>query len=205
MDRLDGQREMEREISSLDGRRQTLLLHACCGPCSSAVLERLLSAFDVTVFYYNPNIEPEEEYAKRLDTLKTLLTHEQAPLLTGAYDPERFHAAARGYEDAPEGGARCEKCFELRLSETAKTAAERGFEYFTTTLSISPHKNARMLNDIGARLAKEYGVRYLYADFKKKDGYKRSIELSKQFDLYRQSDCGCVYSRKSEHFLKKDW
>lgn len=197
MDIIDGQREMEREIAQLGGRMPFLLLHACCGPCSSAVLERLMGAFQVTVFYYNPNIEPEEEYGKRLDTLKTLLTFEKARLIEGAYEPQKFRAAAKGFEDAPEGGARCEKCFALRLEETAKTAAEQGFEYFTTTLSISPHKNARLLNEIGARLGESYGVRYLYADFKKKDGYKRSIELSKRFDLYRQDDCGCVYSRRA--------
>ena len=197
MDVYDGQREMEREIASLGGGRPTLLLHACCGPCSSAVLERLFGAFDVTVFYYNPNIEPIEEYGRRLDALKRLLTFEPAPLIEGAYTPSAFHDAARGLENAPEGGARCEKCFTLRLSETARTAAERGFAYFTTTLSISPHKDARLLNAIGARLADQYGVRYLTADFKKRDGYKRSIELSKQFALYRQSDCGCVYARRA--------
>lgn len=197
MEKLDGQREMEREIVSLGGRRPSLLLHACCGPCSSAVLERVLCAFDTTVFYYNPNIEPKAEYDKRLSTLKTLLTFERAPLIEGAYEPERFHAAARGLEGAPEGGARCETCFELRLKETAKAAADGGYEYFTTTLSVSPHKNARLINEIGARLGAVYGVRYLYADFKKKDGYKRSIALSAQYGLYRQSDCGCVYSRRA--------
>ncbi len=194
---MDGQRDMEREIASLKGERPPLLLHACCGPCSSAVLERLLGAFEVTVFYYNPNIEPEEEYLKRLDTLKTLLTFERAPLIEGEYEPSVFHAAAHGLESAPEGGARCEKCFETRLRRTAETAAARGFTYFTTTLSVSPHKDAALLNEIGARMADEYGVRYLCADFKKKDGYKRSIELSKQFSLYRQRDCGCVYSRRA--------
>ena len=180
MEKMNYQREMEEEIARLEGRKPTLLLHACCGPCSSAVLERLLGAFAVTVFYFNPNIEPEAEYVKRLDTLKSLLTFSPAPLIEGEYAPARFREAARGYESAPEGGARCEKCFEMRLSETARTAREQGFEYFTTTLSISPHKNAALLNAIGSRLAGEYDVRYLCADFKKKGGYQRSIELSRQ-------------------------
>ena len=181
------------------GRRPLLALHSCCAPCSSAVLERLHSAFELAVFYYNPNISPEAEFRLRCDEQKRLV--ERMPLsgdvrvVEGEYDPERFYARVRGLEDAPEGGDRCTLCFEMRLRKTAEFARGIGAEYFTTTLSISPLKDAQRLNAIGAQLAEEYGLKYLHSDFKKKDGYRRSIELSAQYALYRQDFCGCVFSR----------
>ena len=191
------QTEMEEEIQRLDGRRPTLLLHSCCGPCSSAVLERLTEHFRVTVLYYNPNIEPEEEYRHRLAEQERLLS--QLPgnveLLPCAYDHAAFAAFAEGMADCPEGGERCLACFALRLKETARQAKAHGFEYFTTTLSVSPHKNADNVNRAGEAAGREEGVKYLMADFKKKNGYLRSLQLSKEYDLYRQDYCGCQYSR----------
>jgi hypothetical protein len=188
---------MELEIDRTgDGKR--LLLHSCCAPCSSSVLERLAQHFEVTVFYYNPNIFPESEYRMRVEEQKRLLS--QLPttyplhFLEGAYEPERFYEWAAPLAEEPEGGKRCFLCYEMRLREAAEAAKEQGFDYFTTTLSVSPLKNADKLNEIGQRLEQEYGVRYLVSDFKKKDGYKRSIELSKEYDLYRQNFCGCIYS-----------
>ena len=184
------------------GLRPKLLLHACCAPCSSYVLEALSGNFELTVFYFNPNISPEEEYRKRADELERLIGAMPLPhpvtFLRGEYEPERFREAARGLEDAPEGGERCTRCFTLRLREAAQEAVRHGCAYFTTTLSISPLKDARRLNAIGEALAGEYGVKYLPSDFKKKDGYKRSIALSREYGLYRQNYCGCVYSRRAQ-------
>ena len=188
-------REMEAVIASLEGRRPTLLLHSCCGPCTSAVLEMVTPCFDTTVFFYNPNILPAEEFEKRLYWLRVLL--DRAPFARGVElmvpdrDEPAFWAAARGLEAEPEGGARCTECFELRLSRTARAAKEGGFEFFATTLTVSPHKNAPLINAIGARLGQELGVRWLPSDFKKKDGYRRSIQLSAEYGLYRQAWCGC--------------
>jgi hypothetical protein len=188
-------REMEAVIASLEGRRPTLLLHSCCGPCTSAVLEMVTPYFDTTVFFYNPNILPAEEFEKRLYWLRVLL--DRAPFAEGVElmvpdrDEPAFWAAARGLEAEPEGGARCTECFELRLSRTARAAKEGGFEFFATTLTVSPHKNAPLINAIGARLGQELGVRWLPSDFKKKDGYRRSIQLSAEYGLYRQAWCGC--------------
>lgn len=188
----------EREIKRNEGRLPRLLLHSCCAPCSSAVLEYLSPHFDITLFYYNPNITPAEEYRKRVAELHRLVEAADYPnpvrIVEGRYDSGEFFAIARGLEDLPEGGERCAKCYRLRLEETAKVAAEGGFEYFTTTLSVSPYKNAQKLNAIGAELSAEYGVKYLLSDFKKKDGYRRSIELSAQYGLYRQNYCGCEFS-----------
>ena len=191
------QKEMEEEIQRLGGSRPTLLLHSCCGPCSSAVLERLREHFAVTLLYYNPNIEPEEEYLHRLSEQKRLLSLQpmEIPLLPCPYDHDAFAAFARELADAPEGGERCMACFALRLNYTARVAKERGFAYFTTTLSVSPHKNAEALNRIGRAAGEAHGVRYLTADFKKKDGYLRSLQLSKEYGLYRQDYCGCLYSK----------
>lgn len=176
----------------------TLLLHSCCAPCSSYVLESLSEYFRVTVFYYNPNIYPDEEYEKRVKEQECFIECFPAknPIRfeEGKFDKERFYETARGLEDAPEGGERCFRCYELRLREAAAKAKERGMDYFTTTLSVSPRKNAAKLNEIGLSLAAEYGVRYLVSDFKKKDGYKRSILLSREYGLYRQDYCGCVFS-----------
>lgn len=198
MNPINYQREMEAEIARLQGRRPTLLLHSCCGPCSSAVLERLTTHFAVTLLYYNPNIEPEAEYRHRLAEQERLLSllPETVPLLPCPYDHAAFSAFAEGMADAPEGGPRCLKCFALRLSYTAREAAARGFSYFTTTLSVSPHKNAEALNRIGQAAGREAGVKYLMADFKKKNGYLRSLELSREFSLYRQDYCGCLYSKR---------
>lgn len=182
------------------GRVPSLLLHSCCAPCSSYCLEYLSEYFSVTVYYYNPNIYPPEEYTKRVEEQQRLI--EELPVrypvsfLEGAYDTERFYVMAKGLEEVPEGGERCFLCYELRLRETAEVAAARGFDYFTTTLSISPLKNAEKLNEIGDRLGAEYGVAYLNSDFKKKNGYKRSVELSQQYGMYRQYYCGCVYSKR---------
>ncbi|MBR3396258.1 MAG: epoxyqueuosine reductase QueH [Lachnospiraceae bacterium] len=181
------------------GLRPKLLLHACCAPCSSYVLEALSGNFELTVFYFNPNISPEEEYRKRAAELKRLTgcmdEAEGIRLIVGEYSVELFAEAVKGLENEPEGGSRCEACFRLRLGETARVAAENGFDYFTTTLTISPHKNAPLLNEIGYGLAREYGVQWFPSDFKKKGGFKRSIELSEKYGLYRQDYCGCIYSK----------
>lgn len=182
------------------GRVPTLLLHACCAPCASYVLEYLSDYFAVTVWFYNPNIAPEAEYRFREAELVRLVNEmpQKHPIsvLNAPYDPERFTAAADGLEQAPEGGARCRACFALRLNAAAAYAAGHGFDYVGTTLSISPLKNAALLNEIGAAAAEAHGVSWLYADFKKREGYKRSCELSRQYGLYRQDYCGCIYSKK---------
>ena len=192
---------MEEEIGRLHrlGIRPRLLLHVCCAPCSTACLEQLTAAFQVTCFYYNPNIEPEPEFERRFAELERLTREMPLPgspeVVRGEYDHERFAGIARGLEDVPEGGERCTRCYRLRLEETARKARDGGYDYFTTTLSVSPYKNADKLNTIGATLAEAYGVPYLFSDFKKHDGYLRSIRLSAEYDLYRQDYCGCVYSR----------
>lgn len=201
--KINYQAEMEAEIAALNGRRPTLLLHSCCGPCSSAVIERLAEHFRLTLYYYNPNIEPEAEYRRRLAEQERLLTLLPGglSLLPCEYDHDAFSAFAQAMADEPEGGKRCLSCFALRLGQTARAAKENGFEYFTTTLSVSPHKNAEALNAIGEGIARQLGVRYLTADFKKKNGYLRSLQLSKAFDLYRQDYCGCLYSKPKKELL----
>lgn len=194
------QAEMEKIISShkSKGETPTLFLHSCCAPCSSYVLESLSDFFKITVFYYNPNIYPDEEYYKRVLEQQKFI--EQFPaknpisFLEGDFDKDKFYKMAKGLEDLPEGGERCFKCYELRLRQSARIAKKLSMDYFTTTLSISPLKSAYKLNEIGSSLAKEYGVRYLPSDFKKKNGYKRSVELSNEYGIYRQNYCGCVYS-----------
>ena len=177
----------------------SLLLHACCAPCSSACLEYLSGHFDITVFYFNPNISPQSEFEKRLAEEERLLSELPleggVKLIAGQYDYSRFLDISKGLEDCPEGGERCFRCYRLRLEETARLAKERGFDYFCTTLTISPLKNAEKLNEIGYETAEKYGVAWLPSDFKKKEGYKRSIELSHQYNLYRQDFCGCAFSR----------
>ena len=196
--KVNYQKELERILKELEteGRVPTLLIHSCCAPCSSYVLEYLSQYFKITVFYYNPNIYPESEYTKRILEQQKLIRDMNlkypVSFLAGRYEKEKFYAMAEGMEDLREGGARCMKCYELRLSEAARQAAAGGFDYFTTTLSISPMKNAQKLNEIGARLGREYGVEYLVSDFKKKNGYKRSIELSKEYGLYRQLHSGTL-------------
>ena len=181
-------------------RRPSLLLHACCAPCSSYVLEYLAPLFEITLFFYNPNISPAEEHQMRENELRRLVSEmglsERVKILVGNYEPERFEALAKDRETLPEGGARCYDCYRLRLSESARVAAEGGFDYFTTTLSISPHKNADWLNEIGNEEAKAHETKFLPLDFKKKNGYRRSCELSAEYGLYRQNYCGCTYSKR---------
>lgn len=194
------QRELERILCKVqeEERVPTLLLHSCCAPCSSYVLEYLSNYFEITVFYYNPNIFPESEYTKRILEQQTLIgqmeTKYPVSFAAGCYDRDRFYEIAKGLELEKEGGERCRKCYELRLREAASMAAAGGFDYFTTTLSISPMKNAARLNEIGLSLEEEYPVKYLVSDFKKKNGYKRSVELSREYGLYRQDYCGCEFS-----------
>ncbi len=178
----------------------TLLLHSCCAPCSSYVIEYLSDVFKITVLYYNPNISPSEEYEKRASEqqrfIRNFNTKNKVDYIEGDYDSYSFEKLCEGMEGEAEGGERCRRCFELRLEKTAQTAKNMGFDYFTTTLSVSPYKNASTLNEIGARLSEKYNIKYLVSDFKKNDGYKRSIELSKKHNLYRQDYCGCKYSKK---------
>ena len=187
--------------------RKSLLLHACCAPCSSYVLEYLSQYFDITLFFFNPNISPEEEYRFREEELSRLIGEMPLPssvkLMSGRYDPEEFYSMAKGKEELDEGGARCFDCYKLRLRESARIAKENGFDFFCTTLSISPYKNAEWLNSIGKELADEYGVEYLFSDFKKKSGYKRSCELSDIYSLYRQDYCGCEFSQRSAQKRKE--
>lgn len=207
---MNYQKELEKQIEEFEkeGRVPTLLLHSCCAPCSSYVLEYLSKHFHITVFYYNPNIYPEEEYEKRVheqqDLIRAMPAEYPVSFQSGVYDKERFYEMSKGMEDLKEGGARCFKCYALRLEEAAKAASEGGFDYFTTTLSISPLKNAKKLNEIGTSIAKKYGIRYLTSDFKKKNGYQRSVELSKVYGLYRQDYCGCEFSYRERELYKHD-
>lgn len=214
LDKLIGQIEK----ATLDGGQPPrLFLHSCCAPCSSYCLEYLRKYFRITVFYYNPNISMEPEYRKRVEEQKRLIEAYNVQLETnkemqgyvidiveGDYEPQEFYSIAKGLEQCPEGGERCFLCYELRLQKTAELAKEYGFDYFATTLTISPLKNAQKLNEIGERLALEYDVRWLVSDFKKKNGYKRSIELSAEYDLYRQDYCGCIYSKQERERQKQE-
>ena len=183
-------------------RVPSLLLHSCCAPCSSYCLEYLSQYFKITVFYYNPNIAPEGEFQKRLAEQRRLIAHQPAvhpvQLIAGDYEPAAFAAVAKGYEDCPEGGARCMRCYRQRLEKTAVLAKEMGFDYFCTTLSISPLKDAQKINAIGQSVGEQYGVAWLPSDFKKQERYKRSIALSREYGLYRQNFCGCVYSKQEK-------
>ena len=204
------QRLLDQTILQLQeqGRVPRLLLHACCAPCSSYVLEYLSAYFLITVFYYNPNIYPDEEYNKRVAEQKAFIERFPAKhpisFVEGDFDKESIYEVTKGLEKEPEGGKRCQQCFRLRLEETAKLAKAMQMDYFTTTLSISPMKNAQMLNEIGGALAKDYGISYLYSDFKKREGYKRSVELSKEYGMYRQDYCGCVFSYRSRQQEKEE-
>ena len=192
--------EYDRAVTALGGERPRLLLHSCCGPCSSSVLETLLPHFDVTVFFYNPNIMPEEEFQKRLYWQREVISRMGygVELIAPEYDPAPFYAASRGLEREPENGARCTECFRLRLTETAKAAAAGGFDWFCTTLTVSPHKDPERINAIGLVLAEEYGLRWLPSDFKKREGYKRSTVLCREHEIYRQAYCGCLWPREEE-------
>ena len=191
---------LEKTLKALqaEDKRPSLLLHSCCGPCSSYVMEYLAQYFDITIFYYNPNISPAAEFQFRAEEQQRLIREMDlgVSFLLGKYEPERFFALAKGHETEAEGGERCFRCYELRLREAAETAKSLGMDYFTTTLSISPLKNAEKLNEIGDRLSEEYGIAYLNSDFKKKNGYKRSVELSEEYGMYRQYYCGCVFSKR---------
>ncbi|MCD8012860.1 MAG: epoxyqueuosine reductase QueH [Lachnospiraceae bacterium] len=213
MNKRNYQRELEQTLRGLSANAgepaavreaPTLLLHSCCAPCSSYVLEYLSRYFRITVLYYNPNIYPEEEYFRRMEEQRRLIEEMGAKqvlpnpvsLIEGRFDSREFYEAVRGLEQIPEGGARCEACFRLRLGEAARAASDGGFDYFTTTLTISPLKNAQKLNEIGEALAGEYQIKWLPCDFKKRNGYKRSVELSAEYGLYRQDYCGCVFSKQ---------
>ena len=225
MNKVNYAKELEKKIDEFqkEGRIPSLLLHACCAPCSSYCLEYLRQFFDITVFYYNPNIMNEPEYRKRVEEEKRLIAEYNRQVETGNFEGMNSDASARkidiiegdyvvkdfldavkGLESCPEGGDRCTKCFELRLEESAKVAADKGFDFFTTTLTISPLKDADRLNRIGNEMAQKYNTHFLPSDFKKKEGYKRSIELSHKFDLYRQDFCGCEFSRLQRLAEKKD-
>ena len=199
MNKINDQKETDSVIESLNGTVHTLLLHSCCAPCSSYTLEYLSRYFSITVFYFNPNISPKAEFDKRFAEQKrlieTLPSENKISLICGDYNYDEFLNVARGYESVPEGGERCFRCYRMRLEKTAELAKQNGFDYFCTTLSISPLKNSQKINEIGFNVAEKYGVKWLPSDFKKREGYKRSIELSREYDLYRQNFCGCVFSK----------
>lgn len=210
MDRkVNYQKELDKTIDKItrEGVIPTLFLHSCCAPCSSYVLKYLSDYFKITIFYYNPNISPEDEYRERVREQIRLINEmpvkNKVEFMEGRYEPEVFYEMAKGMEDIPEGGERCFKCYELRLREAAVIAKDREFDYFTTTLSISPLKNAAKLNEIGLKLEEEYNIKYLLSDFKKKEGYKQSVELSKEYNLYRQNYCGCAFSKR-EALLREE-
>lgn len=208
MNKRNYQKELEKiiEENQKTGKVPRLFLHSCCAPCSSYVLEYLSPYFEITDFFYNPNISPKEEYEKRTRELQRLIEEmafiHKPKFVEGRYDPQEFFSMAKGLEEVPEGGERCFKCYRLRLEEAAKMAARGGYDYFTTTLTISPLKNAQKLNEIGEELEKIYHVKHLPSDFKKKNGYKRSTELSREYGLYRQDYCGCVFSKKERERQK---
>ncbi len=201
MIKVNYQKELEKTIKSFNGEKKRLLLHSCCAPCSSYVLEYLKDFFDITVLYYNPNIYPHEEFYKRSEEQKMLCEKMGGiEVFVLDADPGEFYDKVKGYENEKEGGERCFICYELRLRKAAEYAKKNGFDYFCTTLSISPLKNADKLNEIGVKIAEEYDIKYLLSDFKKKNGYKRSVELSNEYGLYRQNYCGCVFSKKTGDF-----
>lgn len=208
MNKINYQKELDSLIEKFTAEqvKPRLLLHVCCAPCSSYVLEYLSKYFYITAVFYNPNISTDEEYKHRAEELirfaKEKTFENPVHVIIEDYAPKQFYDMAEGFEDAPEGGARCFKCYELRLAKTAVMAKENDFDYFTTTLSISPLKNSDKLNEIGRKLEEKYGVKYLFSDFKKKNGYKRSIELSKEYNLYRQNFCGCEFSKKKSNGLQ---
>lgn len=206
--KTDYNKEMEKILEKIENENAcpTLLLHTCCAPCSTAVIKRLANYFKITVFYYNPNISPKEEYEKRKEEQKRFIKEsalENITLLDCDYENELFTQIAKGLEQEKEGGKRCPKCFKLRLEKTAKKAKEENFDYFGTSLTVSPYKNAEILNKIGKMLEEKYQVTFLPSDFKKKNGYKESIELSKKYHLYRQDYCGCIFSKEEREQQKK--
>ena len=204
MNKINYQLELDKIINKIEGENTTksLLLHSCCAPCSSYVLSYLNKYFNITFFYNNPNIKNKEEYLKRKQEQIRLISELPAinkiNILDADYKPEKFFEISKGLEDCREGGERCFKCYKLRLEATAKAAKENNFDYFCTTLTISPLKNAQKINEIGHMLGDEYQIPFLPSDFKKKEGFKKSIELSSQYNLYRQNYCGCIYSKPKE-------
>ena len=197
MEKVNYDKKTEEVINSLSGK-PTLLLHSCCAPCSTACLERLFPYFNITVFYFNPNITESKEYYIRLDEQKRFLQEvygDKVKLIEGRYLSREFFDMAEGLDKEPEGGKRCYKCYEMRLNETAITAKRENFDYFCTTLSVTPHINSEWINEIGNAIGEQYGVKFLPSDFKKQNGYKKSIDLSKEYNLYRQNYCGCIYSK----------
>ena len=196
---MNYQKELEKILDTLDKiNKPKLLLHACCGPCSSYVVEYLSKYFDITIYYYNPNIYPKEEYERRLDELKKFVNvfNNSVKVIEELYKEDDYNNAVNGLEHLGEKSIRCYKCYEFRMNKAAIYAKENNYDYFTTTLSISPHKNSMWINEIGEKLQNKCNIKYLFADFKKKEGYKRSLELSKKYNLYRQDYCGCKYSKK---------
>lgn len=202
MNKVNYQSELDKMIETItkEGRVPTLLMHSCCAPCSSYCISYLAEYFRITIFYYNPNISPEDEYRKRVQEqirlIQELPVKYPVSFAEGEYSPDLFYEMAEGMEEIPEGGKRCFSCYEMRQREAAYYAKEHGFDFFTTTLSVSPHKNAQKLNEIGLCLAEEYQIPYLVSDFKKKGGYLKSIEYSKEYHLYRQNYCGCEFSKR---------
>lgn len=199
VDKINYDKLMQEEISTFNGSKKTILLHSCCGPCSSACIERLRDNFDITVIYYNPNIEPLNEYLHRKSVQIDLLNKLHIKYIDADYDNDNFHKLTESLKDEPEGGKRCLVCYGMRLKYTAKKAKENNFDYFSTTLTISPHKNSDIINKIGKEIGDNVGIKFLYSDFKKRNGYLRSIELSKEYDLYRQNYCGCLYNKEREN------
>jgi len=204
-EKINYQKKLLDLVKNFNGNKPSLLLHSCCGPCSTEVIDFLKDYFKITVYYYNPNIEPEEEYLKRKkEQIRFIKEHnkkysDDIAFLECDYDNDTYKNKVAKIEQAREGGARCSGCFCLRLEKTAKKAKEEGFAYFGTTLTVSPHKNSGVINKIGEKLANEINIPYIYGDFKKNDGYKKSIEFSKEYDLYRQDYCGCLYGKKLQH------
>ena len=198
---MNYQLELDKILENIDG--QTLLLHSCCAPCSSYVISYLSNYFKITIFYYNPNISSLDEYKKRVHEqirlIGELKTKYPVKYILGDWENDLYEKTIKGLENEPERGRRCDKCFWLRLDKSAKLAKENNFDYFCTTLTVSPHKNSKIINEIGKNLEKEYNIKYLVSDFKKKDGYKKSIELSKIYNLYRQDYCGCKYSLRKDN------
>ncbi len=189
---------MQKEIEHLSGEKPKLLLHSCCAPCSTACLERIAKFFDVSIYYYNPNMDSKEEFTLRAEEQKRLCDILGVKLIICEFDKNEFLNAVKGYENLPEGGDRCSKCFYLRLKNTAQFANLNGYNYFATTLTVSPLKNAKIINEIGEKIEIETGIKYLPTDFKKRGGYLRSIELSNIYNLYRQNYCGCEFSKKGK-------
>lgn len=204
MNKINYQKELDKITEKIGEKKPKLFLHSCCAPCSSYVLEYLIKYFDITLFYFNPNISPEEEYIKRVNEVKRLVAEmpccKDVKVIEGRYDSREFFEYVKGLENEREGGARCIKCFELRLEETAKLAKENGADYFCTTLTIGPLKNVENLNAVGRKMAEKYGVKWLPSDFKKREGYKRSIELSAEYNLFRQNYCGCIFSKNAQMY-----